>query len=62
MKCRVDASMGSSRKAFDKRRHVSLGKSRPLSRLQEALLITALISTGCLMQMLIVLKVANFGG
>lgn len=62
MKDHVDASMRGPRKASDKLWTCVVGKSRPLSRLQEVLLIALLISIGCLMQMLIVLKVAGFGG
>lgn len=62
MKAPVDASSGSPRKEYDRRSiHApGAGRPRPLSRLQEMLLIAALISIGGAMQMLIVLNVAGF--
>jgi hypothetical protein len=59
----VDTSSGTSRKAADKRskKLARSRKTRALSRLQELLLIAALISIGGLMQMLIVLKVVGIG-
>jgi hypothetical protein len=63
MKAPADASDRSPTKHSGRRSTYASGvrRPRPLSRLQEVLLIATLISVGGMMQMLIVLKVAGFG-